>query len=605
MGDSQTPDIYQFLVKIDPFDKLPEEVVSEIADATQITQLKQGETLTLSALCQKPFLYIIQSGAIEQRLPSGQLRSRLGAEDQFGFTFFTPLKNVEDGYQAYAIEETVLYQIPFVQVRHVIKKYPEFSGYFSSAAERLNNAVGNIIHKKEEKGLFSRRVIEIASENIVIADVNESIQTVAQKMAGAGEFEALHNRSSCAVIRREQKIVGIVTDRDMTRSVVSQGIDINLPICEVMTKNPQLIEAEDKVFQAISVMLQYNIRCLPVVRGQEVLGLLTTSHLVHNHKTQALFLIEKIKYASSVEALAVLKEERQVIFETLVESGVSGEVQGKVMSMIMDAFNRRLIQLAEEVLGPPPCEYAWMVAGSHARNEVHMLSDQDSAIILSDDAKPEDMLYFKHLAMRVCRDLDACGYPLCDGKFMAATPKWCQPLSVWKEYYRSWVESPEYSRLLNISVFLEVRSIHGKADLVDEVNQTLHECIQNSSSFLHALTRDAVDTQPPLGIFNNLVLEKGGKNSNTLNIKKYALNLIIDLARIYSLAAGGSMTGTQERFNYAAENGSLSAESCKNVIGAYQFLTQVRFHHQLQAMKNGEIPNNNINPSQFSSFERK
>lgn len=225
-------------------------------------------------------------------------------------------------------------------------------------------------------------------------------------------------------------------------------------------------------------------------------------------------MIEKIKYASSINALAALKEERQTIFQALVESGVSAEIQGKVMSMIMDAFTRRLIQLNEEVLGPPPCDYAWMVAGSHARNEVHMLSDQDSAIVLSDDATDEHKLYFTHLAMRVCNGLAACGYPLCDGKYMAASPKWCQPVSRWKEYYQKWVASPEYNKLLSISVFLEVRSVHGNRELVEQIQQHLHHCIQRSANFIPALVRDAIDTQPPLGIFNHLVLEKGGQRSS-------------------------------------------------------------------------------------------
>ncbi|MGM2755147.1 CBS domain-containing protein, partial [Bacillus cereus group sp. Bce019] len=73
--------------------------------------------------------------------------------------------------------------------------------------------------------------------------------------------------SSCAVITRQDEIVGIVTDRDMTRNVVAAAVNITQPIPHVMTKNPQLIHADDKVIQAISIMLQYNIRCLPVVNG--------------------------------------------------------------------------------------------------------------------------------------------------------------------------------------------------------------------------------------------------------------------------------------------------------------------------------------------------
>jgi CBS domain-containing protein len=602
MGSSLTPNIYDFLIKLDPFDKLPGEIVESLSNQVKVRYLAQGERIEFSALCEDRYLYIIRTGAIEQRRSDGQLRSRLGEEDQFGFTFLEPLKDSEDGYFAEAIRDSLLYLIPHAVVDSVCSEHPEFADYFASKAQvRLSYAV-NEGSREEEKGLFYRRVGEIASENIAIVDIETPIRQVAQMMCGESEEG---RRSSCAVVKCDGDIVGIVTDRDMTKSVVAAGVDTGEPIRQVMTHNPQLIQADDKVIQAISMMLQYNIRCLPVLQGNNVVGLLTTTHLVHNHRTQALFLIEKIKYASSPDALAALRNERQSIFESLVDSGVSAELQGRVMSMIMDAFTRRLIQMTEALLGPPPCDYAWMVAGSHARNEVHMLSDQDSALVLSDQAKPEDMMYFTHLAMRVCNGLAACGYPLCDGKYMAASPKWCQPLGVWKEYYRKWVASPEYNKLLSISVFLEVRSVYGNQELVEQIQQHLHQCIQESSKFLPSLVRDAIDTQPPLGIFNNLVLEKGGDNSHTLNIKKYALNLIIDLARIFSLSAGGSITGTEERFSYAAAHGAMSHDSCKNIIEAYKFISCVRFKHQLQAIKENRMPDNHIAPDSFSSFERK
>ncbi|MGF1861325.1 DUF294 nucleotidyltransferase-like domain-containing protein [Photobacterium profundum] len=598
MGTSVTPNISDFLSRIDPFDKLPTSLMQTLASCVMVKYLTEGEIIEFSALCQKRHLYIIRTGAIEQKSPNGELRARLGEEDQFGFTFLEPLKNAEDGYQAQVIEDTLLYLLPHQEVKNACINYPEFADYFAAQANvRLSSAV-NYVCRKEEKGLFFRNVGEVASENIAIIDCNTSIKDVAKSMCE-------DQRSSCAVVMKDGDIIGMVTDRDMTRNVVAAEIDTNQPITEVMNASPILINSDDKVIQAISLMLQYNIRCLPVIKEGQVTGLLTTTHLVHNHKTQSLFLIEKIKYANSVNALAALKGEKQIIFQALVESGVSAEIQGQVMSMIMDAFTRRIIQLTEDLLGPVPCEYAWIVAGSHARNEVHMLSDQDSAIVLSDDASDDHKIYFVHLAMRVCNGLAACGYPLCDGKYMAATPKWCQPISRWKEYYHKWVSSPEYNKLLSISVFLEVRAIHGNGDFVEEIQSYMHECIHNSPKFIPALVRDATETQPPLGIFNNLVLEKGGENSNTLNIKKYALNLIIDLARIFSLAAGGSLTGTEERFRYAAKHGTMSEDSCSNIVGAFRFITQVRFRHQLNALNMNNEPNNHIYPDEFSSFERK
>lgn len=598
MSTSATPNIVDFLISLDPFDQIPAQLVKQLASSVSIKYLTKGETIEFSSKCEHRYLYIIRKGAIEQRTATNALRSRLGEEDQFGFTFLTLLEDSEDGYRAHAMEDTLLYLIPHRDIITVCERHPEFRDYFASQAQiRLNSAVRTIA-KQEDKGLFFRTVEEVASENITIAKHTDTIQNVATQMCGP-------KPSSCAVVLENDLIVGIVTDRDLTKHVVAKGINISSPITNVMTPNPILIDHSDKVIQAISLMLQYNIRCLPVIKGGSVKGLVTTTHLVHNHRTQSLFLIEKIKYASSIEALVALKDERQVIFQALVESGVSAEIQGRVMSMIMDAFTRRIIQLTEDVLGKPPCDYAWMVAGSHARNEVHLLSDQDSALILDDSATDADRTYFTHFAMRVCNGLDAVGYPLCGGNYMAATPKWNQRLTQWKEYYSKWVASPEYNRLISISVFMEIRCVYGKSEFVEVLQDHLHETIHNNPRFLHALTRDAVETSPPLGIFNSLVLEKGGDNSHTLNIKKFALNLIIDLARIYSLAAQGSLTGTEERFRYAMNKGTLSKDSCNSIIEAFRFITQVRFRHQLNAISNGKAPNNNIDPREFSSFERK
>ncbi|MCS0000829.1 DUF294 nucleotidyltransferase-like domain-containing protein, partial [Vibrio alginolyticus] len=424
----------------------------------------------------------------------------------------------------------------------------------------------------------------------------QSIQSVANEM--------IDKCSPCAVVYRDNKIVGLITDRDMTKRVIAKGLSISTPVVEVMSPDPKTIHPDDLVLHAASIMMQHNIRNLPLVKDNNVVGVLTTTHLVQNHRVQAIFLIEKIKYAGSVKALSSFTSERQAIFEALVEGRVSPEIIGKVMTMIMDAYTRRLIQIAIDKLGTPPCDFSWIVAGSHARQEVHMLSDQDSAIVLDDSATDNDRIYFKHLAMIVSNGLNKCNYPLCPGKFMAATPKWCQPLSVWKKYYKKWVANPEYERLLNISVFLEIRTVYGNKDFEQILRDELHSNINANREFLTMLVNDAVKTNPPLGIFNSLVLQKSGENKKTLDVKKYAINLIIDLARIYGLAVECDLTATDERFKAANEKGLLSHDAYKNIINAYQFILSFRFAHQLEALKSGDEPNNHIDPNTFGSFER-
>ncbi len=596
MSDPLLPNIIQFLGQIDPFDKLPKKLLREIASSVQITYLSKGEQINLCDKSHKKSLYIVRTGSMEQRKSDGVLRARLGPEDLFGFTSLAQQINNDESYQAVAIENSLIYIIPYASLLALFKTYPEGAELFASQAQvRLKSAL-DVVWSNKEKGLFIRRVDEVASGRVAIAQSTQSIKTVANEM--------LTQHSPCAVIYENDRIVGLITDRDMTKRVIAKSVSTDNPISEVMTLSPLTVKPDDLVLHAASMMMQFNIRNLPVVKDNKVVGLLTTTHLVQNHRVQAIFLIEKIKYAGSVKSLKSFTPERQAIFEALVEGNVAPEVIGKVMTMIMDSYTKRLIQIAIDKLGPPPCDFSWIVAGSHARNEVHMLSDQDSAIVLADDATENDRIYFKHLAMIVCNGLASCDYPLCPGKYMAATPKWCQPLKVWKNYYKKWVANPEYERLLNISVFLEIRSLYGNSDFEQALRDEMHANIRSNREFLGMLTNDAINTNPPLGIFNSLVLEKSGENKKTLNVKKYAINLIIDLARIYGLSVESDVSATDERFKAAHEKGVLSEDAMKNILGAYQYILSFRFSHQLEALKHGKTPDNNIDPNSFGSFER-
>ncbi|WP_261818104.1 DUF294 nucleotidyltransferase-like domain-containing protein [Vibrio gallicus] len=597
MSESLLPNIIQFISQIDPFDKVPKPALRELASQVQITYLSKGEEIALFVEGEEKFLYIVRTGSMEQRKADGVLRARLGQEDLFGFTFLETEINTDDGYKAIAIEPSLLYLIPHSALQQLFKSSPESAEYFASKAQvRLKSAL-DVVWSDKEKGLFIKRVKEVGSGRVAVVQANQSIQAVAHEMR-------IVQRTSCAVIYDGDKLVGLITDRDMTKRVIALGASIDQPVSTVMTYSPLTISPDDLVLHAASVMMQFNIRNLPIVEDNKVIGLLTTSHLVQNHRVQAIFLIEKIKYANSVNALSEFTAERQAIFEALVEGKVAPEITGQVMTLIMDSYTRRLIQIAIDKLGPPPCEFSWIVAGSHARNEVHMLSDQDNAIVLADDATDSDKIYFKHLANIVCNGLASCDYPLCSGNFMATNPKWLQPVAVWKEYYKKWVATPEYERLLNISVFLEIRSVYGNNEFETTLRDALHANIQSNRQFLPSLVRDAVTTHPPLGIFNSLVLEKSGQNTKTLNIKKYAITLIIDLARIYGLAVESDVSATDQRFRDAYEKGQLTEDAYKNIIGAYDFILSFRFSHQLEALKRGEEPNNHIDPNSFGSFER-
>ena len=56
-----------------------------------------------------------------------------------------------------------------------------------------------------------------------------------------------------------------------------------------------------------------------------------------------------------------------------------------MIAVITDALTRRLIELAIDDLGPPPCPLSWLALGSLGRRVVVPSSDVDSALAFDDD----------------------------------------------------------------------------------------------------------------------------------------------------------------------------------------------------------------------------
>ena len=79
---------------------------------------------------------------------------------------------------------------------------------------------------------------------------------------------------------RDSKLVGIVTDRDITVRCVAAGKDArNTPVSEVMSADPVTIEPDTDIDEATRLMAEFQVRRLPVVEDGHLLGIVVTAHL--------------------------------------------------------------------------------------------------------------------------------------------------------------------------------------------------------------------------------------------------------------------------------------------------------------------------------------
>lgn len=236
-----------------------------------------------------------------------------------------------------------------------------------------------------------------------------------------------------------------------------------------------------------------------------------------------------------------------------------------------DDLTRQSIVRAEQELGSPPTPYTWISLGSHARRELSLASDQDNAIVLADDS-PDAVEFGQRLAERVVADLEAAGLRRCDGNYMATT--WCRSLADWRSSLGDRFANPTPQELIDASVFLDLRPVHGSLDIGD-LQETLLRAAA-SARLLQGLARAAVTFPVGLTPFGRMRLVKG-----RFDTKKGGLAPLVMLSRLYGLAAGTSTPATTMRLQAAEQTSQLSADSVRELVSAYTLLTRLRLQQQL------------------------
>ncbi|MSU79170.1 MAG: CBS domain-containing protein [Gemmataceae bacterium] len=85
----------------------------------------------------------------------------------------------------------------------------------------------------------------------------------------------------CVLVCEQRKILGIFTERDLLRRVLSPGKSLDTPMSECMTSDPVTVHPKDSIGSAIKRMQKGGYRHLPVVIDDRPVGILSVKRIVH------------------------------------------------------------------------------------------------------------------------------------------------------------------------------------------------------------------------------------------------------------------------------------------------------------------------------------
>lgn len=122
------------------------------------------------------------------------------------------------------------------------------------------------------------KVKDIMNKTIINVSENATIYDAAKLMS-------LNNIGFLPVTNIKDEIIGVITDRDIITRALSQNLNSNTLIKNIMTKKVVSISKNDDISFAISKMADNQIRRIVVLEKKNIIGIITIKDLTKSKET--------------------------------------------------------------------------------------------------------------------------------------------------------------------------------------------------------------------------------------------------------------------------------------------------------------------------------
>jgi CBS domain-containing protein len=602
-------EVINFLKKNPPFQFFDDATLKSVAGSLSMEFYPKDSVILKQGDPPNDAVRIIKKGSVKvlMKTESGidSVVDYRGEGDSFGFVSL--MAQDRQKTTVTAAEDTICYLLGKERVMKLIESNPAFAEYFMSHLTRFVNRTFKEIQDRSlaysgtDRLLFTTRAGDIAKEVITVPE-HTTIQEAARIMAK-------NKISSLVIFNRNNVPAGIITDRDLREKVVAGARDVTEPVKHIMTISLIRVDANDSCFEAVLRMIKYNIHHMLVIQEGELKGIMTNHDLMLLQGASPLSFANDIEKKQSIEGLIPVSEKINNIVGLLLNEGARAGSVTKIITEINDRLVKKVLEMAERKFGQPPVPYCWVVFGSEGRREQTFRTDQDNAIIYADTpsegSEEETKKYFADFSAFVRDSLVKLGFPPCRANYMASNPQWCQPLRVWKKYFRDWITVPTPEAILNSLIFFDLRPLHGKSALHEDLRNFYFSLLETYKIFFGHMANMIVRNSPPIGFLKSFVVEKDGEHKNEFDLKVKGIAPLIDIIRLFALEKAVKATSTLERISALAEKHSIVRDYHEEIEQAFEFIMILRINYQYEQVKEGLLPDNFVNPDKLSNLEKR
>ncbi len=602
----------EFLQKVAPFNLLPETVIKEVSDLMVFKQFQPDEKIYIQDETSLDTVDIIVKGAYKAYFFDSNGAARLeelyDVNDIYGGS--SVLLNKQYSIRTvYAQGETEILTLDKEEFKSLCRSFENFFQHFTIqfGNKMLNDEYAHFVkrnNKREENFMdadiiFTRKINSITPQGLVTCSAQTTIKDAANLM--------IEKKVNCIYVKEDDKLTAWISKDTLVRESLAKGVSSDTAVIEIAQKDIISIQKDALVYEALFALYPLKQEYILVKDGEINLGYLSRYRLLTENAQSPLVFIQSVKLSNTVVDLKEKWSKVPEIISTMIGRGVHAEIISRIVTTIADEILLRVIKTVESEMGEAPAKYCFMVIGSEGRQEQTLATDQDNAIIYEDKANEQRELvrtYFLEFADKISTKLNDIGFKFCTGGFMAKNPKWCHSLSHWKTNYDMWINKAAPDTVIKLSTFFDCRYIYGEKELFEDLHTHMLKCLDHSNSkFLMNLVKNALQYEPPIGLFSGIrTFTKGGRK--VFNIKK-SMATIVDMVRMYSLKYKIVEMNTGRRMRKLYEAGHFDEKKYKELMHAYYYLMGVRFKSQsMEILDDFKEATNYIEPKKLTQVEQ-
>lgn len=229
--------------------------------------------------------------------------------------------------------------------------------------------------------------------------------------------------------------------------------------------------------------------------------------------------------------------------------------------------------------------------------------DVDLGLVIEDVSEQEQLeadQWFARVARRVDSGLEESGFRFTESAVRIIDPNVRLSLAEWKQRFHGWVSQPVENNIYASRSFFDFHAFYGDRALADELRDAMLGYAAEHPRFLALLANSCLAQMPPLTFFEGLVVEEGGIQSDTLDLRRSAVFPLIDSARAFGLAGATRQPSTFDRLSGASELLPASRDTFEAAKEAYRVTLQQRGRAGLAAGDDGV----HIRPSSLSKYDQ-